>query len=59
MGNSAFSLNEVLQERQTDRILRLAFPCDDGPTCELLVNQLDATEGLSRRLRIYCRAVVE
>ncbi|MGF6276052.1 type VI secretion system secreted protein VgrG [Massilia sp. UYP11] len=48
MGNFPCSLKEILQERQTARILRLAFPFDDAPTSELLVNKLDATEGLSR-----------
>ncbi|MGF6183862.1 type VI secretion system secreted protein VgrG [Massilia sp. UYP32] len=48
MGNSPRNLIELIQERQTARILRLAFPFKDGPTSELLVNKLDATEGLSR-----------
>lgn len=35
-------------ERQHNRILRLSFPNDDGPASALLVNTLDAAEGLSR-----------
>jgi len=48
MGSAPRSLKELLQDRQHARILRLAFPFDDGPKSELLVNKLDATEGLSR-----------
>lgn len=48
MGNLPRSLNELLRQRQHARILRLAFPHDDAPPSELLVNQLDAIEGLSR-----------
>jgi type VI secretion system secreted protein VgrG len=35
-------------ERQHDRILRLSFPENDGPEGVLLVNTLEASEGLSR-----------
>jgi type VI secretion system secreted protein VgrG len=35
-------------ERQNNRILRLAFPERDGPGAALLVNTVDAFEGLSR-----------
>jgi uncharacterized protein involved in type VI secretion and phage assembly len=35
-------------ERQHNRILRLSFPEGDGPDAILLVNTLDASEGLSR-----------
>jgi len=48
MGNAARRLKELLQDRQHARILRLAFPYDDGPSSELLVNKLEASEGLSR-----------
>ena len=45
-------LNEGLQaliaRRQHNRIMRLSFPAADGPECELLVNQLDAQEAVSR-----------
>jgi len=33
---------------QHNRILRVSFPHHDGPAAQLLVNQLDAFEGLSR-----------
>lgn len=42
------SLQTVMAERQTNRILRLSFPNNDGPDSLLLVNALDAAEGLSR-----------
>jgi type VI secretion system secreted protein VgrG len=48
MGNAPLTLKDILLDRQHGRILRLAFPHDDGPKSELLVNKLDATEGLSR-----------
>jgi len=35
-------------ERQHNRILRLSFPEGDGPDAALLVNTLEASEGLSR-----------
>jgi type VI secretion system secreted protein VgrG len=41
-------LHEVVKARQHNRILRLAFPNNDGPACELVVNKLNAVEGLSR-----------
>lgn len=39
---------ELLQSRQHNRILRLSFPRKDGPASQLLVNQLDAVESVSR-----------
>jgi type VI secretion system secreted protein VgrG len=48
MGNALRSLQELLIDRQHARILRLTFPHDDGPASELLVNKLEADEGLSR-----------
>jgi type VI secretion system secreted protein VgrG len=42
------SLQDVLADRQHKRLLRLSFPNDDAPADLLLVNQLDALEGLSR-----------
>jgi len=33
---------------QNKRILRVSFPHDDGPDAQLLANQLDAVESLSR-----------
>jgi type VI secretion system secreted protein VgrG len=41
-------LQDIINSRQHNRILRLAFPNDDGPECELLINKLNAVEGLSR-----------
>jgi len=35
-------------DRQNNRILRLSFPNGDGPDATLLVNVLEASEGLSR-----------
>jgi type VI secretion system secreted protein VgrG len=48
MGNAPRSLQELLVDRQHARILRLSFPHHDGPASELLVNKLEADEGLSR-----------
>jgi type VI secretion system secreted protein VgrG len=42
------NLQSLVAERQHNRILRLSFPNDDGPAVPLLVNALDASEGLSR-----------
>ena len=41
-------LSDLIQARQHNRILRLSFPHDDGPPAQLLVQRLDAVEGLSR-----------
>ncbi len=41
-------LSSLQDSFQTNRILRLSFPNDDGPAAALLVNRLDAFEGLSR-----------
>lgn len=38
----------ILASAQHRRILRLSFPDDDAPDAQLLVNQLDATEAMSR-----------
>ena len=35
-------------DRQNKRLLRLRFPHDDGPAALMVVNSLDAVEGLSR-----------
>lgn len=45
------SLQDLVAERQHRRILRLSFPNGDGPNAILLVNTLDAFEGLSRPFR--------
>jgi type VI secretion system secreted protein VgrG len=48
MNNVISSLIDVTFGRQHNRILRLSFPHNDGPSSQFLVNKLDATEGLSR-----------
>ncbi|MDQ1814454.1 type VI secretion system tip protein TssI/VgrG [Massilia sp. CCM 9210] len=48
MSESSFSLQDLISDRQHDRILRLSFPNSDGPASQLLVNRLDAFEALSR-----------
>lgn len=42
------SLYELVIDRQNNRILRLSFPRNDVPAARFVVNQLSATEGLSR-----------
>ncbi|NHZ83964.1 type VI secretion system tip protein VgrG [Massilia sp. CCM 8695] len=42
------SLQELVSDRQHDRLLRLSFPNGDGPSATLLVNRIDAFECLSR-----------
>lgn len=37
--------------RQHNRLLRLSFPNEDGPSCVMLANRLDAKEALSRDFR--------
>ena len=41
-------LQEIISDRQHNRLLRLAFPHNDGPDCELVVNRLHAYESVSR-----------
>jgi type VI secretion system secreted protein VgrG len=41
----------LLGTAQTNRLLRLSFPQEDGPRALMLANRLDATEGLSRDFR--------
>jgi type VI secretion system secreted protein VgrG len=41
----------LLGTAQTNRLLRLSFPHEDGPRALMLINRLDATEGLSRDFR--------
>jgi len=48
MANYRRSIHDLIYGRQTNRILRLAFPNNDAPTSQFLVNKLDAVEGLSR-----------
>ncbi|MES2740612.1 MAG: type VI secretion system Vgr family protein [Pseudomonadota bacterium] len=48
MNNVIRSLYDLIQGRQHNRILRIAFPHNDAPASSFLVNRLDATESLSR-----------
>ena len=49
MRDASYNLLQALGgERQNNRILRLSFPAGDSPDATLLVNALDASEGLSR-----------
>jgi len=48
MGHVINRLKERLDARQHKRILRLSFPNNDAPLCELVVDTLDAVESLSR-----------
>jgi type VI secretion system secreted protein VgrG len=42
------SIHDLMYGRQYNRILRLSFPNDDAPPAQLLVNKIDAEEGLSK-----------
>ncbi|MDM5179744.1 type VI secretion system tip protein TssI/VgrG [Massilia sp. DJPM01] len=42
------SLQDLVGDRQHDRLLRLSFPNGDGPSSQLLVNSIEAFECLSR-----------
>lgn len=44
-----------LLDPQANRIMHLRFPNNDGPPSQLLVDQLDATEGLSQDFRFVVR----
>jgi len=48
MNNVISSLIDLAYNRQHNRILRLTFPHNDGPSSEFLVNKLEASESLSR-----------
>ncbi len=48
MRDTIQTLQDILGDRQHNRLLRLSFPNNDAPDDLLLVNQLDAVEGLSR-----------
>ena len=41
-------LKALINNRQTNRLLRLSFPRNDGPDALMIANRLDAHEGLSR-----------
>ena len=42
------SLWDCVGKLQHNRLLRLSFPRNDGPLAQMLVNQFDAIESLSR-----------
>ena len=42
------SIHDLIYGRQYNRILRLAFPNNDAPASQFLVNKLDAVESLSK-----------
>lgn len=42
------TLQDLIGDRQHNRLLRLTFPNQDGPAAPLLVNKLEAFESLSR-----------
>ncbi|NHZ43291.1 type VI secretion system Vgr family protein [Massilia aquatica] len=48
MSEAPDSLRDLVSDRQHKRLMRLSFPHDDGPAALLLVNAIEATEGLSR-----------
>jgi type VI secretion system secreted protein VgrG len=48
MSSRYSTLTSLLQNRQHNRILRLAFPNSDGPQSVLLANRLEASESVSR-----------
>lgn len=48
MGNVIDRLKDLISARQINRILRLSFPNNDGPRCELVVEKLEAFESMSR-----------
>ena len=48
MSEAPASLHDLISDRQHNRLLRLSFPHDDGPAAQLLVNAIEAAEGLSR-----------
>ncbi|GGC00656.1 hypothetical protein [Pseudoduganella buxea] len=41
------NLMDLVMNRQHKRLLQLSFPNEDGPPGELLVNRLEASEGMS------------
>lgn len=48
MGDGSTMLYDLIASSQHNRLLRLSFPNDDGPSSMMLVNQIDAVESLSR-----------
>jgi type VI secretion system secreted protein VgrG len=48
MNEVAQNLSELVSGPQHNRLLRLKFPRDDAPSSQMLVNRIDAFEGMSR-----------
>ena len=48
MSKLSRSIHDLMYGRQYNRILRLSFPNNDAPAAQILVNKIDATEGLSK-----------
>jgi type VI secretion system secreted protein VgrG len=48
MTNPRRSIHDLVYGRQYNRILRLSFPANDAPAAQFVVNNIDATERLSR-----------
>jgi type VI secretion system secreted protein VgrG len=48
MSSLIHELSKLIADRQHNRILRISFPNNDGPACQLLVNELRARESVSR-----------
>ena len=48
MSGVIHNLCDLVSGPQHNRLLRLSFPRNDGPSAHLLVNQLDGFEGMSR-----------
>ncbi|MDQ1812405.1 hypothetical protein RBA41_03725 [Massilia sp. CCM 9210] len=42
------SLQDLVGDRQHDRLLRLSFRNEDGPSSQLLVNRVEVSDALSR-----------
>lgn len=59
MSNFPSTIFELMQGRQNQRILRLAFPNNDGPPCLLLAHKLTATEELSRDFEYRVEVLAE
>ncbi len=51
------TLNTIFSARQTNRLLRLSFPKNDGPEALMVVNRLDATEGVSRDFKFTVEVI--
>jgi type VI secretion system secreted protein VgrG len=48
MSDAIQNLWDLVSGPQHNRLLRLSFPRNDGPSAQMLVNRLDAFEGMSR-----------